>query len=129
MPVFSVRCVGCAQTGWVALSMDDQNEPQACDFCAEVTIRLDKPGYLSGRPTSASQSQGTPFMTNPQLHKRPNITIIDCTIVNCGTGVVMNGGHAVIDGLTVTNTPVAIELHGGATIDSRRIVHDVGQTA
>ena len=40
-------------------------------------------------------------------------------IFNCGTGVRMNGGHMNFDGVTIKDTPVGFDLHGGATVDVR----------
>src|SRR5437899_2107893 len=41
----------------------------------------------------------------------PNYSFIDCVIDNCRVGIHMEGpSHAYIEGLTVINTPVALEL-------------------
>ena len=49
--------------------------------------------------------------------------ITNCTIVNCGTGVLVAGGSVQIDGLDVINTPNAIVVSNGATVRARRVNH------
>lgn len=38
----------------------------------------------------------------------------------------MEGGHAVVDGMSFVNTPVAFDLSEGATIDMKRVNHQAG---
>lgn len=47
--------------------------------------------------------------------------IENCSIVNCGAGVRMEGGHAVIDGLQIVDTPTGFQLERGATVDMRNV--------
>jgi hypothetical protein len=63
-----------------------------------------------------------------RAYRPPNITFINCTIDTCRVGIHMEGpSHAYIEGLTVLNTPVALELSGGATVDARGIYHSPGR--
>jgi len=48
------------------------------------------------------------------------------SIINCGTGVRMDGGHAEIDALDISDTPVGIELNKGATVNARKVRFKVG---
>jgi hypothetical protein len=69
---------------------------------------------------------GAPWQGMPQ-RRVPNFSILDCMIENCRVGIHMEGPtHGLIDGLTVLNTPVALELGGGATVDVRRVYHSPG---
>jgi hypothetical protein len=62
----------------------------------------------------------------PAGYRIPTFTVIDCFIDNCRVGIHMEGGHGRIHGLTVLNTPVAIELEGGATVEAHRVYHSPG---
>jgi len=47
----------------------------------------------------------------------------DVSIVNCGTGIRMDGGHADIEGLDIIGTPVGMELNRGATVHARKVTY------
>jgi hypothetical protein len=49
--------------------------------------------------------------------------IIDCTVVGSRVAVKVSGAHVAINGLTVLDTPVALELDRLGTVDARRIYH------
>ena len=68
----------------------------------------------------AMLKSGPPRAALLQPGRIPNLVMRDVSIINCGTGVHMSGGHADIDGLEIIDTPVGIELDSGATVNVRR---------
>jgi len=124
MPLYEYRCSMCG-------TVVDQLRPSSSRDCLRVCEC--KRGIL-GRVTSMPGGLLTagvserPRIVTPS-GSRPNVTIRDCHIDNCGTGIRMDGGHADIDGLAVTNTPVAFELNNGATVNGRNVQHLVGSRA
>jgi hypothetical protein len=60
--------------------------------------------------------------------RRYNLVLRDNTVINCGRGVVFDGGmdDTLVDGLNVIQTPTAIEVRGGPVRNStiRRVHHD-----
>ena len=70
----------------------------------------------------------TPGGTSPRptANRIPNVIMRNVSIINCGTGVRMDGGHAEIDGLDISDTPVGIELNKGATVNARKVRFKVG---
>lgn len=88
-----------------------------CQCLAGKLVRRTSIGGLMRNAHTGSLPPGT----FPRSNRTPNITVKDCRIENCGGGIRLDGGHAVVDGLQVIDTPVAMELNGGATVDARRV--------
>jgi len=68
---------------------------------------------------TAATDRVRPSATTSPPWGRPGPTMVGGGIFNCGTGVRMNGGHMNFDGVTIKDTPVGFDLHGGATVDVR----------
>ena len=61
---------------------------------------------------------------HPTQNHSTQVNMTNCTIDNCGSGLVVGAGAIVnIDGLMVTNTPVALETRNGGIIRGRNITH------
>ena len=63
---------------------------------------------------------GTPDFSSLRPGRTPNLVLRDVSIVSCGTGVRMDGGHADIEGLEIIDTQVGIEVNMGPTVNVRR---------
>lgn len=121
MPAMEMRCCYCGTPRDPVGAPGPRVVPTACRCGASFRPMLSTFEAFRRR---AVQSRA-PWQGMPQ--RRPNFSIIDCVIDNCRVGIHMEGPtHALIEGLTVVNTPVALELSGGATVNARRVYHSPG---
>ena len=60
-------------------------------------------------------------------HRIPNVVMRNVSIVNCGTGIKMDGGHADIEGLNIIDTPVGMDLNRRATVHARKVTYRAGR--
>src|SRR6476660_7478967 len=105
MPAMEMRCCYCGTPRDSVGARGPRVVPVACRCGATFRPMLSSFEAFRRRAIqSGARWQGVP------QRRVPNFNIIDCVIDNCRVGIHMGGGHAYISGLSVTNTPVAIEL-------------------
>ena len=112
-----------------------------CTACDAIVKRLlpTQPGHLTVcicwrgvlRLVTAMHSAFLPAYVQPGLgpsrHRIPNVIMRNVSIVNCGTGIKMDGGHADIEGLDIIDTPVGMDLNRGATVHARKVTYRAGR--
>ena len=121
MPLYTFRCWACGSTTEISRTVANRNDIALCGCGAWKRRQVDATaGLLGGDAAQRGGAQVAPVAPSPRV---PNATLTNIEIVNCGTGIRMDGGHAVVRGLRVLETPTAFELNHGATVDGADIVH------
>lgn len=129
MPYYTFRCTGCGESACVASAIKDRDQRRQCDGCGEA-LRRQLESTITPLKLHHGSAEPAPRRDEPEspTSRVPNATLRDCHIENCGTGVAMEGGHAVVDGMSFVNTPVAFDLSDGATVDVKRVDHQAGSS-
>lgn len=122
MPLYTYRCWHCGASADVQRAIQARDNIVRCACGAWKRRAVAATGGLVGK--AGLTSPGTQLSERiPAQLRIPNITMTNCTVVNCGTAVSMDGGHLVARGLTVLQTPVAFDLNNGATVDAVGVLH------
>jgi len=58
-----------------------------------------------------------------ERRRNGTVQFIGFSVDRCGTGVLVDSGDVVIDGLNARNTPTAIDARGDANVDARNVDH------
>jgi len=120
MPSYSYRCWACGDTAVLSRTVATRDNVTLCRCGAWKRRQIDATAGVIRSDPVRRPGGPDPQDRSPRV---PGVTITNCEIVNCGTGIRMDGGHAVVRGLRVLETPVAFELNRGATVDGADIVH------
>ena len=111
MPIYTFKCKSCGLMQEVSCAIDRRDESRKCLRCAQSAVRVIDAGRGLVRNSSAPLPPAPEerFATEA-AEKTPNVTMRNVTIENCGGGVKMDGGYAVVDGMRIVDTPTGFEL-------------------
>lgn len=116
MGVYAYKCPSCGRRAEQIRSLADRNEPIPCE-CG------DKKGRVMSVPAGLIQFAADPVPAPATATTFPTATMRNVEIDNCGgPGMTLSGGAYAIDGMSITNTPVGIDLRRDARVDVKNVV-------
>lgn len=125
MPIYSYGCKACGDKVDLIRPIKNKDDLVRCpNDCGPMKPLIAVPAGLIGRAVPASPVSDAEDVQRPG----PNIFMRNVTANRCGGGFMMaNGPHRIrLDGATITNTPEAFRLGGGATVEGSDIRYSPG---
>ena len=112
-------CEPCGHT-WTG-SVADQTPH--CLMCGSTRSRA-----LEYRAANRVPTMEFP-VSAPPPHHRGRTTMKDCFTISCGTGVAIESGHLVVDGMIIKDTLTGFKLSDGVTADITNVDYSAPPSA